>query len=184
MKATTHQISHSKALKFMRAGKAIMTIESKKTQKHFTFRFKTPKNVNEDTPIKDIPIWVSVLTNSDNETGYEFIGTIFGDKYFHSKKSRISTEALSVVSFNYWFKGLVTNNANRLNMLALYHAGHCMRCGRKLTTPESIELGVGPVCGSEIDRIELKRNKKIRQMLEVSGVDSSDKNIETLQNFM
>jgi hypothetical protein len=28
----------------------------------------------------------------------------------------------------------------------LLRAGACVRCNRKLTTPESIELGIGPVC--------------------------------------
>ena len=187
MNTKAHKIVQTNALKFMRAGKAIMTIESKKTQKHFTFRFKTPKNIDENTPVKDIPIWVSVLTGPDNESSYAFIGTIFGNKYYHSKKTNISQDALSVVAFKYWFNALVTNNQKRLNQIELYHSGKCMRCGRTLTTPESIELGVGPICGAEIDRLELKRTKQIRQTLEISGVDESlinNENINTLKSFM
>lgn len=30
--------------------------------------------------------------------------------------------------------------------MKLYHEGVCCRCGRPLTTPESIERGMGPVC--------------------------------------
>ena len=30
--------------------------------------------------------------------------------------------------------------------LRVLHHGRCGRCGRKLTTPESIRLGLGPVC--------------------------------------
>ena len=30
--------------------------------------------------------------------------------------------------------------------MKLYHEGVCCRCGRQLTTPESIECGMGPVC--------------------------------------
>lgn len=30
--------------------------------------------------------------------------------------------------------------------MKLYHEGVCCRCGRQLTTPESIERGMGPVC--------------------------------------
>jgi hypothetical protein len=28
----------------------------------------------------------------------------------------------------------------------VWHEGHCMRCGRALTVPESISTGLGPVC--------------------------------------
>ncbi len=179
-----HTFNHSKALKYMRAGKAIMTIESKKTQKHFTYRFKTPKDLDENTPIKDIPVWVSVLTGPDNELGYEYVGVIFGNKYYHSRKARVGQDAKSIVAFKYWFKALVANDTKRLSMIELYHEGTCMRCGRKLTTPESVELGVGPVCGAEIDRLEMNRNKKIRQALEIAGEKPTDKDIQTLKNFM
>jgi len=27
-----------------------------------------------------------------------------------------------------------------------YHSGNCAKCGRKLTTPESIKNGLGPIC--------------------------------------
>jgi len=161
MNAHKHLILHENALKFMRAGKAIMTIESKKTQKYFTFRFKTPKNIDENTPIEKIPIWVSVLTGNDNTSSYTFMGTIFGDKYYHSNKSSISKDALSIVAFKYWFNALVTKNENRLKQIELYHEGRCMRCGRKLTTPESIELGVGPICGADLNLKELKKFVKL-----------------------
>jgi predicted RNA-binding Zn-ribbon protein involved in translation (DUF1610 family) len=180
-------ISHDNALKFMRAGKAIMTIESKKTQKHFTFKFRTPKDVDENTPVDKIPVWVYVLTGSDNNYSYSFVGTIFGTIYHHSKKSRINEDATSVVAFKYWLKGLATNNTTRLNQIELYHSGKCMRCGRKLTTPDSINTGVGPVCGNIIERLEVARQKKMKQTLEISGIDASkvnDETVNTLINFM
>jgi hypothetical protein len=30
--------------------------------------------------------------------------------------------------------------------LEIWHEGSCLRCGRKLTVPESIESGYGPEC--------------------------------------
>jgi predicted RNA-binding Zn-ribbon protein involved in translation (DUF1610 family) len=171
----------------MRAGKAIMTIESKKTQKHFTFKFRTPSDVDENTPVNKIPVWIYVLTGSDNMSSYSFIGTLFGTKYYHSKKSKISEDATSVVAFKYWLKGLVTNNATRLNQIELYHSGRCMRCGRKLTTPDSINTGVGPVCGNIIERLEVARQKKMKQVFDISGIDSTkidDDTANKLINFM
>lgn len=168
-------ITHDRALDFMRAGKATMTIQSKVTQKHFTFTFKRPKYNEEDTveliKSKDIPIWVSVLTNHDNANGSMFIGTIFGNRFYHGKKSRINKDAQSVRSFEYWFNALVLDRSDKLDLIELYHEGKCMKCGRKLTTPDSIEEGIGPVCSDWIERQKIARDRKIRHQFEIVGVD-------------
>lgn len=168
-------ISHSKALDFMRAGKATMTIQSKVTETYFTFHFTKPKhdeeNSDEVIKSKDIPVWVSLKTNHDNAHGSMFIGTIFGNKFYHSKKSRIGKDAKSILAFTYWFNSLVLNKEENLNLIDLYHAGKCMKCDRKLTTPDSVEEGIGPVCSDWIERQKIIRDRKIRQMLEVAGVD-------------
>lgn len=168
-------IAHSKALDFMKAGKATMTIESKVTGKYFTFDFKRPKHdetkSSELVKSKDLPIWVSLKTNFDNAHGSMFIGTIFGNRFFHGKKSRIGKDALSVRSFEYWFRSLILNKQENLDLIELYHAGKCMKCGRKLTTPDSIEHGIGPVCGDWIERQKIVRDKKIRQLLTSVGID-------------
>lgn len=182
-------ISHSKALDFMGAGKAIMTIESKATHKHFTFKFVRPKHDEEkDSSLKkskDLPIWVRLLNGSDNESSYTFLGTIFNNTYYHSKKSRIGADAQSVRSFVWWFKSLVANSESNLNKIELYHEGRCMKCGRKLTTPESIEQGVGPICADTIERQKIVRDKKIRHMMEITGIenDAAEEATEFMNSF-
>jgi hypothetical protein len=143
-----HNISHKRALEFIRAGKAILTIQSKQTQKHFTFKFITPEKENGKQP----PTWVRMLTGSDNDGKYTYLGTIFGNKYFHGKRSSISEDAQGVKSFNWWFRSLLLNDPKRLSKVALYHEGYCMKCGRTLTTPQSIESGIGPVCSGIIEK--------------------------------
>ena len=34
--------------------------------------------------------------------------------------------------------------------LEVWHEGRCGRCGRKLTTPQSVETGFGPVCAQNL----------------------------------
>ena len=34
--------------------------------------------------------------------------------------------------------------------ITIQHVGRCARCGKKLTTPESIELGLGPICADVV----------------------------------
>lgn len=48
-----------------------------------------------------------------------------------------------------------------------YHMGICGRCGRALTTPESITRGIGPVCygmDSEEEEINRDRRSKLTKM--------------------
>lgn len=182
-------ISHNQALDFMRAGKAIMTIESKETGKHFTYQFKTPKHDEEKSDDlkarKDLPVWVRVLRHGDNTGKYTFIGTIFGNTYYHSKtKTSITEDATSVKAFKYWLKGLTTNNEEMLNKIELYHEGICMKCGRKLTTPESVEEGIGPVCSDWIKRQKMIRDKKVRHALEIAGINPKDCNQEEIEQMM
>ena len=35
--------------------------------------------------------------------------------------------------------------------LTVFHDGKCGRCGRKLTVPESIQSGLGPVCAGQVE---------------------------------
>ena len=87
-----------------------------------------------------------LLAGSDNTGSYTYLGTIWGDVYKHGKKSSVTEEAIGVMAFKFWNKALVTKSAPMLDKLNLFHEGHCMKCGRSLTTPESIENGIGPVC--------------------------------------
>jgi hypothetical protein len=174
-KETMKAISHDRALEFIRAGKAIMTIESKRTQKHFTFKFNTPKDLDPEKDglknWKDIPVWVRLLTgpNNDDRGNYTFIGTIFGKRYFHSKKTKISDEATAIKALVYWFNSVVAKKKENLELIQLYHEGRCMKCGRKLTTPDSIERGIGPVCDDAIERQKTITAKKLEYHLSLSG---------------
>jgi hypothetical protein len=173
-KETMKAISQDRALEFIRAGKAIMTIESKRTQKHFTFKFTTPKLDPEKDGLKkwnDIPVWVRLLTgpNNDDRNNYTFVGTIFGKKYFHGKRTSVSEEATGIKALKYWFRAVVEKNEKALELIQLYHEGRCMKCGRKLTTPDSIERGIGPICDDAIERQKTITAKKLEYHLSLSG---------------
>ena len=119
------------------------TIHSGKTGEHRTFRISTQNEKAEFAPGKRI---VALLTGPDNEsdyTGFAFID----DQGIHvwSKKrdeglwdqyaEMLWSLALDA-SFSPW-----AERGYRLMM-----EGRCVRCNRKLTEPESILTGIGPVC--------------------------------------
>lgn len=127
------------ALQFLLAGRARFTLVSEKTGTRYTYRI-TQKDATS-------PHFVGVMTGSDNESSYTYMGTVFeGTTYRHGKKSHLSPEAPSSKAFawawGYLAKGQMPPSCE------VWHEGRCGRCGRALTVPESIESGIGPVCES------------------------------------
>lgn len=148
-KATTtigahpHQLKTVDAIRdFLLAGNARFTLVSKRTGIRFTYRIRKPE---EARPVH----FVQVLTGSDNEASYTYLGTIFdGRRYAHGVRSKIRWEVPSARAFH-WFWNLL--NVNRLpDSLEVWHEGRCGRCGRALTVPTSIEAGIGPECAGHV----------------------------------
>ena len=124
------------ARKFITAGKAIFTIRNGKTGNRFTYRVKK---------CKDKDIWfVSVLTGTDNEHSYTYMGSIFNTTFRSTAKSKITADAISYKAFSYTWSMLLENKLP--NCIEIWHEGRCGRCGRVLTVPESIKSGFGPEC--------------------------------------
>jgi hypothetical protein len=122
---------------FIFAGKAIFTVKNEQTGKWFTFKVSSPDE--ENSQIR----FVSVLSGCDNESDYSYMGLLKTDlSFFRTKKSRISEDSLSFRSFSWFIRNIEKLPSN----VSVYHAGKCGRCGRTLTTPESVENGFGPEC--------------------------------------
>lgn len=155
---------------FIEAGRAILTIQSRKTDDRFTFRFSRPSNDDPSSNQRrwnagERCIWVSVLTGADNENDYSFIGTIFPSKSTTeirpSPKSRVALDTPSGKAVRWMLKAIYENQADRLFTQAeLWHEGICARCGRKLTVPESIDTGFGPECSQIAGVTRVKRARK------------------------
>ena len=130
---------------FILAGNAIFTLVFLDTDTRYTYRVRKAY-ARED----ELPRWfVSLLTGSDNESSYTYIGMIFsneaGKTYFSlTRKSHLPFTSPPVVGFNRVLRRL--NNDEGLMDVEFWHAGMCGRCGRTLTVPESIATGLGPEC--------------------------------------
>ena len=127
---------------FILAGKSFFTVQNKETGGRYTYKVTQAKD--DEGNFKNL--WfVSILTGSDNEGSYTYAGIINNDNFRLTGKSRFTTDATSVKGFN-WLWNNIRNNIELPEKVEFFHAGRCGRCGRKLTTPDSIELGFGPVC--------------------------------------
>ena len=126
---------------FVLGGKALFTVKNEETGSRFTYKVQKSKK------IEDSPLFVSVLTGANNEvwSNYTFLGTIFDEKnYRHGKNSSIGYDAQSELVFKWFFPRVLAGKLP--DVVNVYHEGKCGICGRKLTVPESIELGFGAKC--------------------------------------
>lgn len=122
------------------------------TGRHFTFQVETARGpVAVDQGRRR---FVSVLTRSDNEGAYTYLGTIYDrypvnglpwDAYFHGRKSTIGNNADSAKGWQWMWRRLLSGQGFG-TLAEFWHEGRCGRCGRALTEPESIAAGIGPVC--------------------------------------
>lgn len=127
---------------YVLGGNATFTIENTGSGGRFTYRVKRAPQREQAADTR--PWFVSVLTGPQNTTDYKYIGVIdsTGRGFYPGKKSTIGANAPSVVAFAWFWQRI-----ERLPpALKVWHSGTCSRCGRELTTPESVETGIGPVC--------------------------------------
>jgi hypothetical protein len=131
--------------RFALAGNATFTVVSL-TGNRFTYRVRASK---KDAAIR----FVSLLTGSNNETNYSFLGVLIPTQseplYRHANRSDISPDAPGAKGFA-WFWERIAQGRLPSNV-TVHHEGRCGRCGRKLTVPESIASGLGPECATMME---------------------------------
>lgn len=133
------------------AGKAEFTLKSNVTGKHFTYR--VVKSSWYPDPEARV---VYYLSGSDNENDFAYLGIL--NKYKRDSDSltmmrvrhtdNSPDERSPVFSAIAWF--CRTMNCTKIpDNVEFMHSGKCSACGRKLTTPESIQTGMGKICAEK-----------------------------------
>lgn len=135
-----HALATAAVTPFVEGGHAIFTLHNTKTGGRFTYRVSAPKG--ENTAVR---FFVSVLAGPRNTTDYTYLGCVYRDGSFRrGAKSPIGEGALSMKGFAwFWPRRERVGDYPHVEVL---HLGACGRCGRPLTTVESLKTGVGPVC--------------------------------------
>jgi len=118
-----------------------VTVKSLRTGDHRTFAIRTERWTDEPARV------VSLLDGPDNESDYTGFGFIQPDgsiRVWLSKRSGTSRPST-------WEQyARILESPQAFEGLCEYHLeARCRRCGRTLTTPESIESGIGPVCAGK-----------------------------------
>lgn len=142
---------------FMFGGQAEFTLHSIPTGKHFTYRI-----INHSSNPEHSIRFVFFLGGSDNDSDWVYAGTL--KRFFTHKDGE--TKYTGQLKFNHtarspdpgsavmqafgWMVHMLNKNTVAADQIEFMHTGRCSACGRKLTTPESIRTGLGPVCRSKL----------------------------------
>ena len=142
----------------LRAGKAEITIKSKKSGEHITFKITAPSKItplggrvtDHDATIR----FVNIMRGSEQ---FLYAGVLTEHGIEPTGKSKVLPrhKAFQGVA---WFIRQVAKGGS-LDAVEVAHAGKCMRCGRKLTHPQSIESGFGPECAGRSNVGETVKGK-------------------------
>ncbi len=125
------------ALQYLQGKRSTATLRSKRTGKHYTYKISAPKG-DKNSRVR----FVRVLAHgSDN---YQYLGMIRDGRLYATR----ATQAPGAPSFRAFAWALQALDVGKGDDLDVCHHGQCCQCGRKLTHPESIESGIGPVCGA------------------------------------
>ena len=145
------------ALKFILAGKCEFILHSTKTGDDF--KYELVKKESKDNKDKFI-YFLSILHGSEKT----YAGVVWFDdkiqefKFSTGKSGKIQPTELNIRSLLFVLNKLVREQ--EVQYLIIYHVGKCGKCGKKLTTPESILTGLGPTCSNKIGIPRVKINKQ------------------------
>jgi hypothetical protein len=157
------QITDRAALEpFLLAGRATVTLVSKQTGRRFTFKVEQRRIEARRAEETDVeygermaqahagPRFVKVMTGPDNENHYTYVGHIDEHRNFRlDRKSKLSPDAPSVSAWQWFWRAVVAKSERVVEQCEVWHDGRCGKCGRKLTVPQSVASGLGPVCAGK-----------------------------------
>lgn len=134
---------------FILAGDAIFTVETPELQ-HYTYRVEY-QPAGERFP----QAWfVKILTGPDNGSDYTYLGKLddFTGQVKTTAKSSMTADAFPVRLLNRILARIWGDDHDAFERFGyrVHHEGKCGRCARRLTTPESVQLGFGPECAKLI----------------------------------
>jgi len=143
---------------YVSGGKGRFRLKSLKSEKEFTYKISpmSKRNIRYD----EYTFYVSLLPN-------DFLGVfkLEENKYIHSKKSTKIYDSPEVKGFR-WLLDQFEKNTEFPTEMEFYHMGVCSCCGKTLTTPESIQMGIGPVCFKRYGSIRLKKLLYLKKKIE------------------
>ena len=116
----------------------IITILNPVTGDHRTVKVQTQKDDADFMPGKRL---LSMLVGPDNTSSYKSFGVLHDDyiQLWRTCDGPIFR----------WLANFLLDPTKFADKVEVNFEGRCRRCGRQLTTPESVETGIGPICAGK-----------------------------------
>ena len=137
---------------YLLAGRALFTLQSTRTNNRYTYMVNAIDPAKITGRAKSLH-FVKLLVGPDNDSSYRHIATIFDGKDLRYGK-HVSPQSKPFVAFNWlWEYVKVRPDATPDSLpyvVRFYMSKRCCRCGRTLTTPESVLAGIGPECAEKV----------------------------------
>ena len=139
---------------FILAGKAIFTLEIESgfgeqhgLKSHYTFRV----NKSDDVRYGE-KYFVGLLTGPDNLSDYSYLGVLDKEGFVRTTAKSVGVSPVVFKLLNRVIQLIWASDVSPIIKAGfkLHHEGRCGRCGRTLTTPESVTAGFGPECVTKI----------------------------------
>ena len=149
---------------YVYGGKGRFRMKSKASDKEFVYKISPMSKRNER--YDEYTFYVSLVVDG----GSDFLGVMKAEDnhYIHSKRSFHKFDSPAVKGVRWLLHQFTTDN-DFPEMMEFFHMGVCSCCGKALTTPESVEMGIGPVCFKRYGNKRLKKllhlKKKIEQKM-------------------
>jgi hypothetical protein len=137
------------ALAYALAGKAVLTLRSSRTGRHYTYKL-TGTDPNSSV------FFVSLRTGGEKKQQWSYIGMArtkaaagqWGQTFWSTKGTTIPVEDPAFRGFRKAWDDLARGVLPK--GIAVLHEGRCGRCGLPLTHPESLRTGLGPDCARRV----------------------------------
>jgi hypothetical protein len=140
----------------LRAGSAVVTVDNGKGE-HVTFKVSAPRKGNQIDHSANVR-FVSIMLGSDNDT-FKYVGVLTQSGIKVTKASKLPANHKRVVVAAWAVRACVTQTLPA--GYSIRHEGTCLRCGRKLTNPDSINTMYGPECANRINISKPVANKVV-----------------------
>jgi len=128
-----------------------LTVTNQTTGEHRTFRVRTQKEDAKFAPGSRI---VSLLIGPDNTSDYQGFGFVQDNGWITLwKRNRTPQYEGLAKAIRLGYRALERGEDTFTTPKAIYTvqlSKRCLRCNRVLTSPESLERGIGPECASRM----------------------------------
>ena len=130
------------------------TLHNNERDTHLTLKARRPRGWTVESPVL-----IDLMVGKDNSSDFDFIGSVSPKGFYKaSPKSKVEGDVKAVADRTMvWLLTKINNGVELPEALEIKGASKCCRCAKKLTNPDSVDDGMGPVCRRKANQSKVSR---------------------------